>query len=191
MKAYQFFCVGLLLSLGLLAWGHRMEIAYSIEPGAIILEAWMGRDEAVSGGDVTITSETGKVLLQGTTDADGFFTWVPEAPATATVQVYGGQGHGQTITIPSSDVEMALAQAEPKADPQTASSPGSSTAVQTASSSATPTTSTRMSTESTLSTPIRVVIGFTFLFSGMAAWLSYSNSRRLHALEKKLGGPDE
>lgn len=165
---------------------HRMDIAWTMESGAIVFEAWMGRDEPVRQGEVTITDQNGTILVQDQTDEDGFYTWTPDVADTVIVQIYGGQGHNQRVTIPEEEVAEVIASA-------TTASTDLTTGKTTQEATTPPTQTQRTSsgsTQDTLSTPIRVLLGLTFIFSLAATWLSYQNSKRLLAIEQKLNNPD-
>ena len=179
----------LLILLSPVAHAHRMELDCFIENGELVIQAWVGRD-AASDSEVTIASESGEILVTGTTNDSGMFRWKPEPWQNIQIQVYAGQGHKESLMISADELEEMLSEAESaavltedSADRDAAKSIADTTKPVVAVPSSMQARSSVRSTGNTWGMPERIILGLTFIFALSAAYLTYANSKRLKELE--------
>lgn len=168
------------------AWAHRMDLDCYAEGSELVIEAWIGRDDIVEGGEVTITADDGSILAQGTTDNQGRFRWKPDPVQSISISVYAGEGHKKSLDISLEDLTALLAEAN-AALPASVESEGD--AIQ-GEGEMEPTPSRRssksISTQNAFGTPERVVIGLTFISAFAALWTAHRNSRKLDRIIELL-----
>ncbi|MBI1386986.1 MAG: hypothetical protein GC154_00880 [bacterium] len=189
MKKGSIFTLFLLLAVAS-ASAHRMDLAYYMEGEDLVVEAWLGRDEPVVEGDVTVAGSDGTVLIEGKTDDKGVFRWAIPEERDLKITVFAGRGHQGEVEIMKEDLAVLRASMPPDEQPEYAreESAGATNVATTAPAPrvAPPSRSALISTQDRFGMPERTVIGLVFIFSAAAAWLSYQNNRRLKALEDRL-----
>lgn len=155
---------------------HRLDIAYSLDGDELIVEAWMGRDEPTAQAEITLLAEDGSVIQQGTMDDQGTYrTQLPEQEEFL-IRVFAGRGHQNELTVTKDELAALRESISEQPDD-----------IQAAPANVSNTTHVGISTQDHLSQPLRIVIGFIFITSLVAAWFAYRANQRLKAIEKRLG----
>ncbi|NPB05060.1 MAG: hypothetical protein GXO08_01615 [Aquificae bacterium] len=112
-----------LLLLLLPAWAHRVDLFLAEENGSLVVWAFYPDGTPAKGAKVRILTPEGKLLLEGTTDREGKFTFSPPADAgLLKVELYAGLGHKAETTYslkeerarPSAGVLNQTAAARPR-----------------------------------------------------------------------------
>ncbi len=181
----KYLCMfGLLFLSSVWAQAHQLDLACKAEGEELVIEAWMGRDEIVQEGDVTILSSEGSVLAMGKTNEEGIFRWKPESMQSITIEVYAGRGHNQSITIEEEELRELFDTGIEETEAEAASEDLEET---TKTPSSINTARERRSISSRDDdTPMKVVLGLVFLLSAVSAWFSYRNSKKLSELEDQI-----
>ncbi|MBZ0255130.1 hypothetical protein K8I31_03665 [bacterium] len=175
MPRYQlaFFIFILIVNQGFC---HRLDIAYSLDGDQLIIEAWMGRDEPTAQAEVTLLAKDGSVIQQGTMDDQGTYRIQLPEQEEFLIRVFAGRGHQNELTVTKDELAALRESISEQPDND-----------QTAPAKVSNTTHVGISTQDHLSQPLRVVIGFIFITSLVAAWFAYRADQRLKAIEKRLG----
>lgn len=85
------------------AFAHSVETDYQVVANALEVQSMFSTGEALEGAPVTIFSpdDETKPWLQGTTDAEGKFSFQPDRSIVGEWSVKIGQGdHGDILTVP-------------------------------------------------------------------------------------------
>lgn len=176
-------CLGAALIVGAAhVHAHRLDVAYSVAGGELVLEAWMGRDEPASNAEVSFINSVGDIIHRGEMNEDGVYRWAPPAGRDLTVVVYAGRGHQNEIVIDAD--ELAAMPDELTASAEEPASIKGATAVSP------PRNSARVSTQERYGAPERIIFGLTFIFSAAAAWMAYRANRRVAELAQWLKDRD-
>jgi len=165
-----------------LAHAHRMDIDCYIQGNALVIEAWVGKDDAVVDGEVSITNSEGAVLTTGTTDKQGRFPWQPQTMQDITITIYAGEGHKKKLEISQAELTELFSTISLNAPVDKTTSPESNKAISK------PGASSRrsISTKNAFGTPERITIALSFLAALTAAWISYRNNKTLKEIQKAL-----
>ncbi len=165
-----------------LAHAHRMDIDCYMQDNALVIEAWVGKDDAVVDGEVSITNSEGAILTTGTTDKQGRFSWQPQTMQDITITIYAGEGHKKTLEISQAELTELFSAVNLNEPENNAASPDSTNApVQPGASSR-----RSISTKNAFGAPERITIALSFLAALTAAWLSYRNNKTLKEIQKAL-----
>ncbi|WP_299436739.1 hypothetical protein [uncultured Rhodospira sp.] len=97
-------CLGLVLLLGPLvgpAAAHNMKVFATVEAGEVSGYGFFVGGGRARNAAVTATTGDGRVVFEGTADAEGRFSFTPEGPAPqgVTITLKVGDGHMASITL--------------------------------------------------------------------------------------------
>ncbi len=174
--------IGAITILPCLTYAHRMDIDCYMQDNTLVIEAWVGKDDAVVDGEISITNSEGVVLTTGTTDKQGRFSWQPQTMQDITITIYAGEGHKKKLDISQAELTELFSTVNLNASVDNTINPDSSNAP------AQSTASSRrsISTENAFGAPERITIALSFLAALTAAWLSYRNNKTLKEIQKAL-----
>jgi hypothetical protein len=156
---------------------HRLSVDWHVADGQLVIVA-RTEDTPAAGADVGIVSADGTVVAKGTLDGEGRLATAVPGVGGVTVTVNAGLGHRRSLTLSAEQLQAApgTGAAAPAADPGAASARQPSGAAPGGSG------------EVVFALPVRVGTGLAVVFAVAAMWMSYRNSRRLAALERRLEG---
>lgn len=154
---------------------HRLDIAYSLEGDELVIEAWFGGDEPTAQAEVTLIAKDGSIIQQGTMDGQGRYRAKLPEQDEFLIRVFSGRGHQNELTVTKD--ELAALRESISGQPSDAqSAPGNMSN----------TSRVSVSTQDHLSQSLRIVMGFIFITSLVAAWFAYRADQRLKAIESRL-----
>jgi hypothetical protein len=174
--------IGAIAIMPCLSHAHRMDIDCYIQGNTLVIEAWVGKDDAVIDGEVSITNSEGAVLTTGTTNKQGRFSWQPQTMQDITITIYAGEGHKKKLEISQAELtelfkttnlNSPIVDATSAVSTNTLSKPGASS-------------KRSISTKNAFGAPERITIALSFLAALTAAWLSYRNNKTLKEIKKAL-----
>ena len=95
-------CLALLFSLPLAASAHAVGVEAKLRGNTVHVEVYYDDDTPAASASVVVEDETGKVVIEGTTDNKGEWDFPTPPAGKYRVKVDAGAGHGAktTITIP-------------------------------------------------------------------------------------------
>jgi hypothetical protein len=152
-----------------------LSIDWQVEGQSLVVSA---RAEGVpaAGADVETRSDADVILATGLLDAQGQWRCPLSSTGGMTIVVNAGLGHRRVLRLTHEELRRVNAPAASGSTSINAGSdPGSARAPHPSG-----------STENASGQTVRVLAGVAFILALSAAWLSYRNSRRLSALEKRL-----
>jgi len=159
------------------AYCHRLDIAYSLDGNELVIEAWMGRDEPTAGAEVTLLSEDGEVIHQDKMDEQGIYRAALPQQSPFNIRVFAGRGHQNELQVTQDDLTALRASSQ-----EASLENGDAAHVHSAANS----TYAGSTAQNQLGQPVKIIIGFIFITSLMAAWFAYRADQRLRAIEKRL-----
>jgi hypothetical protein len=93
-------------------WAHALEARFLLLPDKKVkIEAWFETDDPANNAKVEVFGPDQKLLVNGKTDADGFFTFSLTSLEPLEVKINAGGGHGKILAISADDLS------KPTADP--------------------------------------------------------------------------
>ncbi len=168
---------------------HRLDLAYYIEEDHLVIEAWMGGNDPVVEGEVTLMDDTGNILASGVTDENGRYRWPIELIQNLTVQVYAERGHQKAIELSADELKELAKQVSASSLPVNQEVESGTDVVSNKtheSQNTQPTRSHVRSTQDQFGMPERTILGLTFILAASAAWMSYRNNQKLSAIEDAI-----
>jgi len=100
----------LLLSFAASVHAHATNLWCSIEKGKVYVEGTFMGGKAVQKGKVIVVNEKGDKVLEGETDKDGKFNFVPPYKGKMTVLLKVDQGHSADFELTEQDFKDAEAE---------------------------------------------------------------------------------
>lgn len=111
------------------ALAHKVIAGIFPAGGAIEGEIGFSNGDMAADTEVIVTGPDGQELGRATTDADGFFTFVPAVNVAHTFRADLGAGHIADVTMPADQVAAILGKAGPEAGSTTASAADTTPAI--------------------------------------------------------------
>lgn len=102
---YGVFTVVTLLLLHGAALAHRVNVFAYVEAGKIYTEGYFPDGKPVVGGKVLVHDSTNRLLLEGTTNDEGLFSFDIPLDDDLTIVIDAGMGHRNSFELKKADVE--------------------------------------------------------------------------------------
>ena len=83
----------LLVGLVSSAWGHAAIVWAYVENNHVYVEAFYASGKKVQNAKVVVVDKNGKTLLEGKTDKEGKFSYVPVTKNSQSIVVVAGESH--------------------------------------------------------------------------------------------------
>lgn len=84
---------------------HKVNIFAYVEGGTVYTESYFPDGRAVEKGTVLVYDSKQVLLLQGTTDTEGLFSFPAPAPDDLTIVIEAGMGHKNQFVLKKADLE--------------------------------------------------------------------------------------
>lgn len=95
----------LVLALPVAASAHRVNIFAYVEGGSIFTESYYPDGAPVVKGQVLVRDSHRQLLVEGTTDPDGLFSFPVPAVDDLTIVIEAGMGHRNRFVLKKSELE--------------------------------------------------------------------------------------
>ena len=92
---------------------HGINLSARIEGDTVYVESTFSGNKPVKGGKIIVSDAEGTVLLNGTTDPNGKFSFKIPRKAQLTIVLEDGTGHRAEWTIAASDIKLPAAGKKP------------------------------------------------------------------------------
>jgi nickel transport protein len=118
--AAVFACI--LLIIPSTAWAHKVNVFAYVEGDTVVTESYFSDGRKCQDSVIEVFDTKGEKLLEGTTDAEGQFSFEPPAAGDLLIRLTAAMGHQAEYTVPASDLPEALSEGVP-APAETPSTP--------------------------------------------------------------------
>ncbi len=105
--------LGVIISFPQSAYAHRVAIAGWVEDNKVVTQSVFSGGAKPKEATIKVFKPNGDLMIEGKTDSDGYFSFVPEEQVDLKLVLYAGTGHQATFAIPASElmeIDMELAQ---------------------------------------------------------------------------------
>jgi len=154
---------------------HRLSIDWRVEKDTLVISAHTESSPA-AGADVEVRSDHDAILATGLLDAQGQWRCPLSPTGGVRIVVNAGLGHRRILQLTQEELQPARAATGMGSAPDTTQSdPGPANGPRVGGSS-----------DGAPGQVVRAVVGLTFILALSASWMSYRNSRRVSAIEKRL-----
>jgi nickel transport protein len=107
--------MGILLGAPSAAWAHKVNVFAYVEGNTVVTESYFSDGHRCRESRIEVFDGEGTKLLEGTTDAEGVFSFQPPERTDLLIRLTATMGHQAEYTVPATDLPETLptAQADP------------------------------------------------------------------------------
>lgn len=104
------------------AWAHKVNVFAYVEGDTVVAECYFNDGRKCRDSTIQVFDNTGKKLLEGTTDVEGRFSFKAPVRTDLVIRLSASMGHGAEYTVPAAELPEGLPSA-PEAATETSKSP--------------------------------------------------------------------